>query len=158
MEAEGDKWGRGATGGPFLLLCVPNPLYSQTLDQAHNMTCLEPGLALQLAVIPEGAQHGVAALRDLCQALGFKVTLRTNPSAQVGGSPKLVVLGRKGTPALGPWSSPSWVSPTSQAGSASVSLASDCKSDFLLYSWDSHFLALESPISKTETEDVLPAP
>lgn len=95
----------------------------------------------------------MAALRDLCQALGFKVTLRTNPSAQVGGSPKLVVLGRKGTPALGPWSSPSWVSPTSQAGSTSVSLASD----FLLYFWDSHFLALESPTSKAETEEVLPA-
>lgn len=67
----------------------------------------------------------MAALRDLCQALGFKVSLRTNPSAQVGGSPKLVVLGRKGTPALGPWNSPSWVPPTSQAGSTPVNLASD---------------------------------
>lgn len=40
--------------------------------------------ALLLAVIQDrlGAQHDVTALRDLCQALGFKVTLRTNPSAQ----------------------------------------------------------------------------
>jgi hypothetical protein len=94
VEAEGDKWGRRGTGGPFLLLCVPIPLYSQTLEQAHNMTCLEPGLALLLAVIQDrlGAQHDVAALRNLCQALGFKATLRINPSAQIGGSPKLVVL------------------------------------------------------------------
>lgn len=96
----------------------------------------------------------MTALRDLCQALGFKVTLRTNPSAQVGGSPKLVVLGRKGTPGLGSWSSLSWVSPMSQAGSTSVILASD----FLLYAWDSHFLTLGSLISKTEAEEVPPAP
>ncbi|XP_076793393.1 caspase-14-like isoform X2 [Arvicanthis niloticus] len=40
--------------------------------------------ALLLAVIQDrlGARHGVVALRDLCQALGFKITLRTNPSAQ----------------------------------------------------------------------------
>ncbi|XP_060220043.1 caspase-14-like isoform X2 [Meriones unguiculatus] len=40
--------------------------------------------ALLLAVTQDrpGAQHDVAALRDLCQALGFKVTLRTDPSAQ----------------------------------------------------------------------------
>ncbi|XP_028616682.1 caspase-14-like [Grammomys surdaster] len=40
--------------------------------------------ALLLAVIQDrlGAEHDVVALRDLCQALGFKVTLRTNPSAQ----------------------------------------------------------------------------
>nr|XP_038942986.1 caspase-14 isoform X3 [Rattus norvegicus] len=40
--------------------------------------------ALLLAVFQDrlGARHDVTALRDLCQALGFKVTLRTNPSAQ----------------------------------------------------------------------------
>lgn len=42
----------------------------------------------------------MTALRDLCQALGFKITLRTNPSAQVRGSPKLVVFGRKDPPTL----------------------------------------------------------
>ncbi|XP_038183472.1 uncharacterized protein LOC119812697 isoform X1 [Arvicola amphibius] len=41
-------------------------------------------VALLLAVIQDrlGAQHDVAALVDLCQALGFKVTLRTDPTAQ----------------------------------------------------------------------------
>ncbi|XP_052615181.1 caspase-14-like [Peromyscus californicus insignis] len=40
--------------------------------------------ALLLAVIQDrlGTQHDVAALGDLCQALGFKVTLRTDPTAQ----------------------------------------------------------------------------
>ncbi|XP_051024065.1 putative caspase-16 [Acomys russatus] len=40
--------------------------------------------ALLLAVIQDrlGSRHDVAALRDLCQVLGFKVTLRIDPSAQ----------------------------------------------------------------------------
>ncbi|KAL1780225.1 caspase-14-like isoform X1 [Sigmodon hispidus] len=40
--------------------------------------------ALLLAVIQDrlGTQHDVVALGDLCQALGFKVTLRTDPTAQ----------------------------------------------------------------------------
>ncbi|ELK10741.1 Caspase-14 [Pteropus alecto] len=40
--------------------------------------------ALLLAVIRDrsGAQHDVKALGGLCQALGFKTTLRTNPTAQ----------------------------------------------------------------------------
>ncbi|OBS82383.1 hypothetical protein A6R68_23621, partial [Neotoma lepida] len=40
--------------------------------------------ALLLAVIQDrpGTQHDVAALEGLCQVLGFKVTLRTDPTAQ----------------------------------------------------------------------------
>ncbi|XP_051035705.1 uncharacterized protein LOC127218764 [Phodopus roborovskii] len=40
--------------------------------------------ALLLAVIQDrlGTQHDVAALRELCQALGFTVNLRTDPTAQ----------------------------------------------------------------------------
>lgn len=35
-----------------------------------------------------GAQHDVEALGGLCQALGFETTLRTDPTAQVRGSPE----------------------------------------------------------------------
>lgn len=51
--------------------------------------------ALLLSVMRDrpGAQHDVKALRDLCQALGFETTLRTDPTAQVRGSLEpLVVL------------------------------------------------------------------
>lgn len=45
-----------------------------------------------------GAQHDVEALGGLCQTLGFETTLRTDPTAQVRGSPEpLEVLQRKGT-------------------------------------------------------------
>lgn len=93
----------------------------------------------------------MTALRDLCQALGFKITLRTNPSAQVRGSPKLVVFGRK-DPSTLEFSFLGFS--ILQAGSTSISLASD----FLLYAWVSHFLALGTLIFKTETEEVPRAP
>lgn len=43
-----------------------------------------PRVALLLSVIHDrpGAQHDVEALRGLCQALNFKTTLRTDPTAQ----------------------------------------------------------------------------
>jgi hypothetical protein len=56
--------------------------------------------ALFLAVTRDrpGTQHDVAALGDLCQALGFKVTLRMDPTAQVKGrSGPLVILRKKGS-------------------------------------------------------------
>ncbi|XP_019488420.1 PREDICTED: uncharacterized protein LOC109376764 isoform X1 [Hipposideros armiger] len=56
----------------------PEPSFSAQYDLSGTRAAL----LLSVMLDRPGAQHDVKALRDLCQALGFETTLRTDPTAQ----------------------------------------------------------------------------